>query len=432
MKLRGRPLKSGVALHYLLITSSLFAGVPTKRNVHLSDIPEGLRPSIVSSEAAFDALRRDIEQRTVEHQRLGNEEHLISFILQSNAFTKHARIELALSAREFANAPSAAVRARMADFLYALHRRSKDEKLKYWRTHLAKEYSSVRGLSAAYTRAMRLLQDKEFVRQRTASALSEHHGYGSDTQMEANFAVSAALDVIKGLDAGARIERVLIVGPGLEFAPRAGFRDDGSPQSFQPYAVIDILLRRDLAGPGSLSIHCVDIDHRVVDFIEDFARQQTPSLLVARGSNDRAYAAEFNQLGRKLGMAIEDPHGKKIYVRNELARTVSAAQLNILTERYDPSPQYDLVIATNVLLYFSNKELALALANIQSMLRPGGYFIHNELRQELEAIANVLEMPIIQAHALQLAPGMKRPLIDAFVVHRGVRDMPAGTIAPLQ
>ena len=52
MKPRGRPLKPCVALLYLLVASNLFAGVPAKRNIHLSDIPEGLRPSIVSSDRA--------------------------------------------------------------------------------------------------------------------------------------------------------------------------------------------------------------------------------------------------------------------------------------------------------------------------------------------------------------------------------------------
>ena len=55
---------------------------------------------------------------------------------------------------------------------------------------------------------------------------------------EAGFVVNLGLEIIKSLKADRQIRRVLIVGPGLDLAPRTGFRDT-PPESYQPWAVID-------------------------------------------------------------------------------------------------------------------------------------------------------------------------------------------------
>jgi len=101
-----------------------------------------------------------------------------------------------------------------------------------------------------------------------------------------------------------------------------------------------------------------------------------------------------------------------------LARNVTAAEMNILTERYDPSPGYDLVVATNILVYFNQQELRLALANICSTLRPGGYLVHNELRPEVESIARELNLAPVQARTIQMSAGAGKPLLDGIVIHR--------------
>jgi len=51
------------------------------------------------------------------------------------------------------------------------------------------------------------------------------------------------------------------------------------------------------------------------------------------------------------------------------------------------------------------------------MLRPGGYFLHNEVRPSLEALAISLGLPPIQGRTLEVVKGARRPLLDAFVLH---------------
>jgi chemotaxis methyl-accepting protein methylase len=58
---------------------------------------------------------------------------------------------------------------------------------------------------------------------------------------------------------------------------------------------------------------------------------------------------------------------------------MSMTDLNIVTERIDreAGEAFDLVIATNVFIYYDVLEQALALANIEAMLGPGGFLLAN-------------------------------------------------------
>ena len=69
------------------------------------------------------------------------------------------------------------------------------------------------------------------------------------------------------------------------------------------------------------------------------------------------------------------------------ARALQAEALDIVTERLDGKP-FDLVIATNILPYFDDGELMLAMTNVAAMLAPGGVFLHNEGRPLMGAVTD--------------------------------------------
>ena len=48
-----------------------------------------------------------------------------------------------------------------------------------------------------------------------------------------------------------------------------------------------------------------------------------------------------------------------------------------------PVSPFDLVIATNVLVYYDRLDQTLAFAGIETMLRPGGFFLTNNVVVEL-------------------------------------------------
>jgi len=65
-----------------------------------------------------------------------------------------------------------------------------------------------------------------------------------------------------------------------------------------------------------------------------------------------------------------------------------ALDLNVVLQREEPTAdaKFDLLIATNILVYYDTFEQSLALSNIQSMLRPGGFLLTNNLLLELPSL----------------------------------------------
>jgi hypothetical protein len=90
-----------------------------------------------------------------------------------------------------------------------------------------------------------------------------------------------------------------------------------------------------------------------------------------------------------------------------------------VTERLD-APAFDLIVATNILPYFDDVELMLAMSNIAGMLGPGGVFLHNEARPVLGEITDALGLPFDQSRHVVIASvrGAPAPLYDSVWVHR--------------
>jgi chemotaxis methyl-accepting protein methylase len=55
---------------------------------------------------------------------------------------------------------------------------------------------------------------------------------------------------------------------------------------------------------------------------------------------------------------------------------MSVLNVNIVTERLD-GEAFDLVIATNVFIYYDVLEQALAMSNVEAMLKPGAFLLAN-------------------------------------------------------
>ena len=71
---------------------------------------------------------------------------------------------------------------------------------------------------------------------------------------------------------------------------------------------------------------------------------------------------------------------RAVAVRPAVTLSIAPQDLNIIVQRLEPLPdaeRFDLIVATNILVYYDAFDQALALANISKMLRPGGYFVTN-------------------------------------------------------
>jgi SAM-dependent methyltransferase len=292
-------------------------------------------------------------------------------------------------------------------------------------------------LTREYLRAMRFLYEKEFVAQQAGAdavaALYRTRGLSTDTAVEAGYLVYLGLGVLKALEPVRQVRRVLIIGPGLDVAPRTGLIDVGPPESYQPWAVIDALVALRLSRVDELQIVAADINPRVVDHLRR-SRAAPPVLTLTSGIREsdsvmfsREYRDYFDGLGRAIGKvdataarAIDGGRLQKVVgVSGAAARTVDSELLDVAIER-DAGTPFDVVIATNILPYFDEVELMLALSNIARMLGPDGVLLHNESRVSMRDTTETLGMPLEQSRqaiiaAVRDAPG---PLVDRVYLHR--------------
>jgi hypothetical protein len=373
---------------------------PVPRKVRYTDLTPAVRQMLATAgvnATDFDRYLDRIDTNTAEREREGENDHLIFYILQSQEFTNAARIEPALSAKQFVESGAIPRDARQRLDQFAKSKIN-TERFTYFRSLVPRERSS-EYLREQYSRAMKSLHAKEF------DAKPDYYqtrGHSTDTQITANYALWTALSVLKASQPSLKLQRVLIVGPGLDIAPRTDLVDRYPPQSYQPYATAQAL--RDLGLAETPRIECVDINDRVLRFINAFPQRSELKLEfgLPRGEPD------FEVWARNTASKLAS-------VPRNVARAITAQKLNIVTQRLES--RYDLIVATNILVYLNDVEALLAIANIESMLAPAGYFIHNELRAAIDQHTAAVGLKPVQARTVRIGPGRKAPLYDAFAIY---------------
>jgi hypothetical protein len=412
---------------------------------------------------AFPAYLQRLRDTHAARVREGDFDHLVFYLLQSTHFTTLPPLEPALSARALVDAlpdaeralylggaaldPSrvpATVRSRIAALMKALDAPTIDARLRYFgeltRTTFPDRAQRASDIGREYLRAMRFVYQKEFVAQLSATPaesvadLYRSRGLSTDTAVEAGFLVSVGIGILKSLEPDRQVRRVLIVGPGLDLAPRTALVEEGPPESYQPWAVMDALVATGLSRLADLQVVGGDINPRVVSHLRR-SHDVPPTLNLVTEIRENAtvsLSAEYREYFDTLGRAIAGPAGaapavatvdghlrKRVRVGAAAAATLAAAPLDIVTERLRDQT-FDLVIATNILPYFDDQELALAMSNIASMLAPGGVFLHNEARPALDGISRAAGLTFEQSRHAVIASvrGAPAPLFDSVWLHR--------------
>jgi hypothetical protein len=412
-------------------------------------------------EASFDTYVARTSADNARRVREGDLDHLVHYLLQSSRITAAPRIEPALSARALVESLAPVrraaflrrdlradppvpkdVAARIAALLTAVASPRGDARLTYFAALLDAAFpdrdSRPAAIAAEYLRVMAFDYQKEFVAQKDASPaaavaeLYRRRGLSTDTAVEAGYVVDLGLGVLKGLEPARRVRRVLIIGPGLDLAPRTALDEQAAPESYQPWAVLDAVLALGLADAGQLEVVAADINPRVVAHLRR-AREHPPLLRVATSlheGNGLAFSPDYVDYVDRFGAAVSERpsgparrlpaggRGKTVSVSARAARALQAAPLDVVTERL-AGERFDLVIATNILPYFDDPQLALALTNITAMLLPGGAFVHNEQRPLLGEVTAALGVPLQQSRHAVIATvsGAKAPLYDSVFLH---------------
>ena len=217
-------------------------------------------------------------------------------------------------------------------------------------------------------------------------------------------------------------------GRGSTSPISSGGYDIYPQQTLQPFALLDSLLRLKLATAGNLYLLAFDVSDRVIYHLE------TARKLAAAGQAYRINVpldssvprsdlllSYWTQFGDRIAKPAEplpslaqrkEPRSRAIAVHPDIVALVMPVNLNVVTHR--PAGHwkgsFDLAVATNVLVYYSVLDQSLALANLQTMLRPGGLFLcHNSL----------LELPVLQMHSARVTAVEYSTRADDgdFVVH---------------
>jgi SAM-dependent methyltransferase len=236
------------------------------------------------------------------------------------------------------------------------------------------------------------------------STLYRTRGLSLDTSLLPNYSVDQALTAMRtrGLLKPGAIRRVAVVGPGLDFADKDVGFDEFPQQTLQPFAVLDSLTRLGLApSSGDPEIVLLDISPRIIGHVAQArarAVKNTGYTLNLALPTSTPWLPEVRRYWQTFGDRIGAPAAvrtskamgglaevRAVRARPSVVRRMSMLDVNIVTERLDKEA-FDLVIATNVFIYYDRFEQALALSNVEAMMRPGGLLLANFSAPRLTSI----------------------------------------------
>src|SRR5215510_7962661 len=363
--------------------------------------------------------------------RRGDEDTLVNFLLFGASFTKQPRVTAQdLAARRQAQTQEAfdkLINARIDDLIRALASPGSNERILFMRK-LVTEQGQRLGDPAGRTKLreyilanlQRALREQESYARTLAAArlqgnpseefierskLYRERGLSLDTTLAPNFAIEESLKAMKARGlwqkwiAAGGLRKVAIVGPGLDFTDKAAGYDFYPEQTIQPFALIDSLLRLGLAKANELQVTAFDLSPRALDHLARARRRAlggSPYVVQLPHDAQATWKPELIKYWEAFGDRIGKPASpapapagmsdlklRAVRVAPSYVARVTPVDLNIVHQRMAAPQNFDLVIATNILVYYDVFEQSLALANIESMLRDGGFLLSNNALLEL-------------------------------------------------
>ena len=391
--------------------------VPAELRGHTAAELDAAWPAWVAGRDA--AIRARVEE--------GDADSIVYLLQFGTTFTRQPRV----TGRELAGVvvrpagggvsrflPSPVLQARIEDFLTALTSSDANERLQFARQVIAR-----RGIDPATEPGRSelrryLLERVEVIGQAPRlsrfldpngdvvdqTTLFRDRGLASDTSIAVHFGVEQALAAIKarGLLQPGGVGRIAIIGPGLDFIDKQEGYDFYPQQTIQPFALIDALIRLGLANEPELRLTAFDLSPRILQHLEaarSRARAGRPYTVVLPRNLERSWTPELAQYWARLGDRIGEPatpaappsnagrvDARSVSIRPSVVLSVFPRDANIVLQRIEPASaedRFDLILATNILIYYGVFEQSLAVANVAHMLRPGGLFLSNDRIFEL-------------------------------------------------
>jgi hypothetical protein len=382
-------------------------------------LPKALTASGQPTAAAWDSWIRGQDQEIRLRLERGEEDTLTNLLRLGVTYTNEERIGYLSLERYGKDAyVDSIVDKRANDLIRALASPHASEGMMELRTFLEKQgfnlktpegQKKVKAYLLANLARMRdeLIHAQGKIYQKNGANLPQHfedRGISTDSNLYPDYLIELHLRHMmeQGLLKAGSIRRVAIVGPGLDFANKDSVSDFYPPQTTQPFAVIDSLARLQLADPATVEVEAFDISPRVNKHLarahaEAAAGKAYTIQLLADPADQwsKDYHSGFLEYWQRLGDQIGKPAPKipvpynatkagiwnrAVSVRPPVVLRVTPVDMNVVfqTIPLPPDKQFDLVIGTNIFVYYASLEQSLASANLGTMIKPGGFLITNE------------------------------------------------------
>jgi hypothetical protein len=341
----------------------------------------------------------------------GDEHAIVNLLFFGTSFTSQPRV----TSRQINQTDiQKAVNGRLVDFERALARTDTNERLQFARRLLnggppvhARLLSMIETAVKESETHARLMEQAhalgdpslEFAER---SRLYRDRGLASDTSVRVNFAIEDALRRVYagGGPAAGPIRRVAVIGPGLDVVDKQEGYDFYPPQTIQPFAIVDSLIRLGLADGGTVRVTTFDVSARVNDHIGAMtgrARAGTPYVIHAALDGAVEWTPEllryFGRFGEAVGkqLPVTVPPGigpvrlRALNVHAAVASRISARDVNVTAQMLPlgDGEQFDLIVGTNIFVYYDRLQQGLAMASAAAMLRPGGLLLSNNALVEV-------------------------------------------------
>ncbi len=387
-------------------------------NTYLNTLPAELKPNGQPTAIAWDKWVRTQDKDIRSRLERGQEDTLTNLLRLGVTYTKEERISYTQLERFGKDKyVDSLANKRADDLIRALTSPHANEGMVDMRSFLEKQnfnlktpdgQKRVKAYMLANLARMRdevIKAEAELYKNKNANLSQQFkdRGISTDSNLYPDYMIQVHLKHMmdQGLLKPGSIRRVAIVGPGLDFVNKNSGSDFYPPQTTQPFAVIDTLARLKLADPATVELYTFDISSRVNRHLakahsEAAAGKWYTIQLLSSPSDqwNKDYAAGFLDYWQKLGSEIGKPANKipvpeaasdiwnrAISVRPAVVERVTPEDMNVVfqTLTLPADKQFDLVIGTNIFVYYASLEQSLARANIGSMVKPGGFLISNEL-----------------------------------------------------
>lgn len=370
----------------------------------LSNGPAELRNADEAAWIAW-AARHDKDIRARLDQ--GDLDSLVNFLLYGTSFTKQPRISM--QGEGIAQASKSGVlRARVDDLVAGLRNPGGNERLVFFQRLLAAHGVDTPGIFILQN-LQRVVEERISLEPAAGakpddsldrSSLFRNRGLSIDTTIFPGFSIEETLRDLKarGILREGQVSRVAVIGPGLDVIDKnedAAF-DYYPEQTVQPFALYDSLLRLRLAKPGGVSVSILDISAQVLDHVlRARERAGAGTGYVIQLPRDTALSWSpalinyWKSLGDEIGTAVPPLAPPRIFqgldsravrIRPDVVLACEPIDLDIILQRLNLAPpdRFDLILATNIFVYYDPFEQALALENAAAMLKPGGLLLTND------------------------------------------------------